>query len=287
MDAPPSVAVVVPTRDRPDSLARCLAALAQQTVAAEIVVVDDASTDGAAVARVVETCSGSRLVRGEGRGPAAARNLGARAARGDVIAFTDDDCVPAPDWLERLVARHRGAEVVAGRTISRASASPPVRAAQTITNHLVEESVTADGLEVGFAPTCNLAVRQHLLRALPFDEGYPLAAGEDRDWCARLAAAGIRLAYEPAAVVVHAPTMGWRGFWRQQVRYGHGAHRFRAGGVPERSRPRARFYVALLRKGFRQGFAVGVLVVVAQLATAIGMARSAISGRGRGAAPRR
>jgi glycosyltransferase involved in cell wall biosynthesis len=265
------VSVVIPSRDRPAALDACLTALAQQVDGPdEIVVVDDASVDVGAVVAIVG--QRARLVRGAGRGPAAARNLGARHATGDLVLFTDDDCRPEPGWSGALRRRaEAGAEVVAGPTVVGDGAGPPARAAQVVTNHLVEASL-ADGV-VAFAPTSNLAVRAEVLAELPFDERYPLAAGEDRDWCERLAVAGRAIAYEPGAVVRHHPALDLAGFWRQQVRYGRGAHRFRAAG--DRPRPPLAFYLDLLRKGFGQGPAAGGLVVLAQLATVVGWVREA------------
>ncbi|MDP1850369.1 MAG: glycosyltransferase, partial [Solirubrobacteraceae bacterium] len=107
------ISVVVPTRDRPEALARCLAALARQRGAdeLEIVVVDDSDGGGAAA-------PGARVVHGGARGPAAARNLGVRAARGAIVCFTDDDCVPAPDWAQRLAAACADGGAAAGPTLA-------------------------------------------------------------------------------------------------------------------------------------------------------------------------
>jgi glycosyltransferase involved in cell wall biosynthesis len=123
--ATPRLSVVVPTGDRPVALARCLAALGLQTAhGLEVVVVDDASKDAAAVAAIV-AAAGARLVCAAGRGPAAARNAGARAARAPVVCFTDDDCAPAPAWAAALVERiAEGADAAAGPTRNAASHSP-------------------------------------------------------------------------------------------------------------------------------------------------------------------
>jgi glycosyltransferase involved in cell wall biosynthesis len=273
------ISVVVPTRDRPDRLAVCLAALEAQTATdMEIVVVDDASRDARAVGEVVAGAPRARLVRGEGRGPAAARNRGAAAAEGTVVCFTDDDCEPVPGWAVRLAARlgEAGVHAVAGPTRNARPENPFAAAAQTIASHLAEASIDAAG-RMRFAPTSNLACRADVISALPFDERYPLAAGEDRDWCARLVGSGRTLVFEPAAVVRHHQELGARTFWRQQVRYGRGAYRFRADhGTLRRPEPPA-FYAGLLRRGFAEGAAAGALVCLAQVATAWGVAREALA----------
>ncbi len=282
--------MVVPTRDRPDALARCLRALEAQVRAPElVVVVDDGSQAADDVAAVVATASRARLVRAEGDGPAAARNRGAAAAEGcDLIAFTDDDCVPSAGWLAALVSvADAGAEAVAGPTHCAPGASAADRAAQTITNHLLDESRGAGGTTVDFAPTCNLAVRAAVHAAVSFDEDFPLAAGEDRDWCARLVASGRTIGYAPGALVEHQPDLTVRRFWSQQRRYGRGAQRYRAAGGPERRRPPIAFYGRLLARGVRQGPAVGALVAAAQVATAAGVVEEMLSERGPAAARRR
>lgn len=273
MSASPSVSVVVPTRDRPASLRHCLAALDAQTATSfEVVVVDDASTDAAAVADVVAVADRARLIVGEGRGPAAARNAGARAALGPVLCFTDDDCLPGPEWVETMAAHiAAGAAAVAGPTRNGRPDDPYAAAAQTVTNHLLDHSLDPTTGSVGFAPTSNLAMRASLHHAVPFDESFPLAAGEDRDWCDRVTARGDGIAFAPDAWVDHHQDLGAVGFWRQQVRYGRGSQHLRRQGDGAGMQPPA-FYTGLVRAGFRHGAAAGMLVLVSQVATAVGIA---------------
>jgi glycosyltransferase involved in cell wall biosynthesis len=242
-----TISVVVPTRDRPGPLAACLAALEAQTASdLEIIVIDDA----------------------EGRGPAAARNAGARKATGDVVCFTDDDCRPVPTWAATLAHRIRaGADAVAGPTVNGRPDDVWSAASQAMTNHLVD--ATRHGERVGFAPTSNLAVRAELLAAEPFDESYPLAAGEDREWCDRVARRGATFVFADDAVVHHHQDLSARRFVRQQLRYGRGARRYRVDG--EKQPPG--FYVDLLRAGFRHGPRAGAAVVLAQAVVAVGYAR--------------
>jgi len=268
-----TISIVVPTRDRPRKLRRCLAALrAQGSGDLEIVVVDDGSADAEAVAGTAEA-AGARLVRLRGRGAAAARNAGASAAHGEIVCFTDDDCEPRPGWAEALAApiRRGDAECAAGRTVVAADASAADRAWQAIADHLQRTAAAPGSPSRGFAPTCNLACSRPLFDRIPFDESFPAAAGEDRDWAARVAALGMAPRFAPKAVVVHRPDLDARSFLRQQYGYGAGAARFRAAGNDRRLGSPG-FYASLLRGGFAAGPDAGALVCAAQLATAAGIA---------------
>lgn len=268
------ITVVVPTRDRPGPLARCLDALVAQDTDAdvEVIVVDDASVDATAVAATLGRHGRARLLTGRGAGPAAARNLGARNANAPVVAFTDDDCAPDPGWIDSLLDRFAtGARVVAGPTVNGRPDNRFAAASQIVTNHLVEAGL--DGWTVAFAPTSNLAVTRDVHGEVEFDADFPLAAGEDRDYCDRLRAAGHPIVYEPAARVVHFQELGARGFWRQQRRYGEGAVHWRERG-DGRGRQPVGFYADLVRAGWACRPSVGALVVIAQAATVVGMRRA-------------
>jgi cellulose synthase/poly-beta-1,6-N-acetylglucosamine synthase-like glycosyltransferase len=196
-----------------------------------------------------------------------------------VICFTDDDCEPHPSWAGRLGAAARSSGVAAGRTIAPPGARSPVLASQAITNHLLTASLDGAG-NARFAPTCNLAVARERRAMLRFDERFPDAAGEDREWSARAVAAGIPIRYEPGAVVVHRQRLGATGFLRQQFRYGRGAGRLRRLGARDELVPaQPSFYARLVGLGFESGPLVGTLVLVAQLAVAAGIGADAGSTR--------
>jgi GT2 family glycosyltransferase len=274
---PPAISVVVATRDRPQALERCLMALAWQIAPPlELVVVDDGSADPDAVDAAVDGAlrgaahaPPARIVRGAGRGPAAARNLGVRAATGAIVLFIDDDCVAEPGWVQALAAACAEGGAAAGVTIPDAFAGRAAAASQLLTNTLQLASLDPATGKLGFAPTCNLACRTDVLQLLPFDESFALAAGEDRDWCSRLASAGVALRFVPEARVEHRPCIGLGGLLRQQLRYGRGAVRFRAAGDARRLSGRA-FYLRLAVAGVRAGPSVAALVMLAQAAVATG-----------------
>jgi GT2 family glycosyltransferase len=261
------------------SLSRCLAALARQELGAswEVVVVDDASKQRERIAELVASLPAARLIRGPGDGPATARNLGAEAALGSSICFTDDDCEPEPGWAAALVSRLDEAAAAGGVTVPAADVGVLARASERVSAYVTEFSFRAAGPP--FAPSNNLACRAEVVAELPFDERYSEAGGEDRDWCARLAAGGHRLVREPAAVVVHRQQPTLKGFLSRHARFGRAAHRYAAdhgeGSLP--SPPG--LYSGIVRDGFGGGMGVGTMVCLAQAATAGGYAAEALRSR--------
>jgi len=188
--------VVIPTYRRQGLLARCLAAvIAQCHDEYEVIVADDAADVD--TRRQVEEIAARVPVRyvpvAGSHGPAAARNRGWHAARGDVIAFTDDDTIPDPGWLRAgLAAVAAGADAVSGRTVV---PLPPVP-----TDYERNEA----GLERGEFITANCFIRRDALKAVGgFDERFTAAWREDSDLQFSLLERGFRIARAVEAVVVH------------------------------------------------------------------------------------
>jgi len=212
------VSVVIPTFKRPHLLDRCLAALLKQGYPAalyEIIVADDAGD--AATWRVVarrRRQAGGRprlryvQVRGA-HGPAAARNCGWRAAAGQVIAFTDDDCVPGRDWLrEGMRALRDGRAAVWGRVIVPLPKEP--------TDHERD----AAGLAAAGFVTANCFCRRAVLDAIGgLDESFTAPWREDTDLYFSLLEHGYEVAQAPRAAVVHpVRPAGWGESLRRQRR---------------------------------------------------------------------
>jgi glycosyltransferase involved in cell wall biosynthesis len=268
----PRFTVVVPTRDRPGSLARCLEAVGHQDVEGEfeVVVVDDGSRAAEDVAAVVGSNGRARLVRTPPGGSAQARNRGVRAARAPVVLMLDDDCEPRPNWAATLVAAvEGGAPAAAGRCANPEPADALAEATQTILDYLTLASLRPDGTAT-FVPTYNLACRRELALSLPFDESY-VNEGADRDWCARLLQSGSSIAFEPIAVVDHRQRLGLGSFWRKHSGYGSGSARFHRKHGSGLEPPG--FYARLLVAGFRKNPKTGLALCLAQLATAVGFVR--------------
>jgi GT2 family glycosyltransferase len=198
--APNSFTVIVPTFRRPEALLRCLEALRG---APDVVVSDDAGDPE--IRELVNRCHpNARWTAAPGRGPAANRNHGARMARSEWLAFTDDDCVPQPGWIEALAASVEGADVIEGCTCAPGASDSPF-----------EEHV--ENMQGGVLWSCNLAVRREtFFRLGGFDEDFRDPAGEDMEFAWRVARAGWRVRFAPSALVHHPPRrIGWSGLWRR------------------------------------------------------------------------
>jgi GT2 family glycosyltransferase len=136
--------------------------------------------------------------------PAAARNSGAKLARGDIYCFIDADCLAAPDWIERMVARHeQGAQVVGG------GVTLPRSGYWTLCDNL---AVLADFMESStpgprpHLPSLNFSIRRALFESIGgFDERFNRLAGEDTDLSFRLRRQGHTLLFEPRARITHCP----------------------------------------------------------------------------------
>ncbi len=202
------VSVVVPTFKRPDQLQRCLSALTIQDIDPaiyEIIIVDDAACVDTRrqVECWIECTKGCghtiRYLPVNGpHGPAAARNLGWQAARGEIIAFTDDDCLPLPGWLRAGLAAFRdGIMGVSGKII--------VPLEHTPTDYERNAALLAKAEFV----TANCFYRRETLAMVGgFDERFSMAWREDSDLVFRLvdhfsSGSTSSLLYAPAAVVVH------------------------------------------------------------------------------------
>lgn len=192
------VTVVVSTFRRPQLLPRLVRALEQQDLPRdrfEIVVVDNASPDETSevlVALQRVTTHQLRVARARvNRGPASGRNLGVELARGPVVAFTDDDCVPDPGWLRGgLRAMGEGRRLVVGRTV------PPA-------DHPVGPFARVLRVDdARYMQTCNVFYRRSDLEELGgFDER--IGFGEDTDLGLRALESGVEVVFAPEALVVH------------------------------------------------------------------------------------
>jgi glycosyltransferase involved in cell wall biosynthesis len=198
----PRVSVVIATYNRSALLPRLVDALEAQTLppgSFEVIFVDDGSTDGTVelLAGLARRSRVSIEILGDGRNrrQAAARNIGWPRARAPIVAFTDDDCVPTPSWLERgLEALGSQPRIVVGRTIP-----DPAQ------HHLEGPfSRTITVRDATYFETCNIFYRRSDLEAAGgFDEAFSRHGGEDTDLGWRIRRGGVEPVFAPEALVHH------------------------------------------------------------------------------------
>ncbi|MFH0730954.1 MAG: mycofactocin biosynthesis glycosyltransferase MftF [Pseudomonadota bacterium] len=207
VDSYPSVSVIIPVYNRSAEIAECLAslqALDYPQHCLEIIVVDDASRDDTAA--VVRRFGVHLIIQSFNQGQSAARNVGAAAARGDILAFIDSDCIAGPRWLKELVPYFQNSEMalVGGGvdTFSRENRLDRYEAANSALS-MGSTFLLGRGRHSSFyVPTCNMLVRKEVYRSADgLDES--LRVGEDVDFCWRLMARGNQLAYVPEGKVRH------------------------------------------------------------------------------------
>jgi GT2 family glycosyltransferase len=291
----PDLSVIIPTYRRPAALETTLRALTSQRTDTrfEVVVCDDGSPEAEAAQyrRLMETQVhlDARLVRQENAGPAAARNTGARAARGSLLLFLDDDCAPSPDLLEVHLRTHTAC-AEHGLGVGRDPAKPGDRGQIAVMGHVAwspavrvtpfmelvvrgaqfNYGAIADPDQVPFTcfytANCSLA-RSALERAGWFDASLPPFM-EDTEFAYRLTRSGTRIVYRPQAVVHHEHTVELAPYLERQRKAGRAAvevarrhpELFDIVGVSDVAdiSLREQFYTALLRYAFVCGVEEGL-----------------------------
>jgi GT2 family glycosyltransferase len=268
---------VIATYSRPIDLEISLQAMSRLDYSKsqfEVLVVDDGSPVPLdAVVRPFGAVMQVRLVRQEHAGCGPARNTGARHARGHYVAFTDDDCRHAPDWLtrlERYFEKYPNA-MVGGLPVNALHSNPFSTATQLLIEYLLfsANSVPTSG---GYLNSIAMP-REEFVSMGGFDAAFSMS-GEDRDLCDRWIKAGKRIVFAPEIIIGHAHHLNWRSYWKQHRGYGRGAfHLLRKGAA--RFQPFG-YYGRLLffpftRETWGSAIRSSFLLGIAQVATSVGL----------------
>jgi glycosyltransferase involved in cell wall biosynthesis len=253
------------------------------------VVVDDGSPEplDAVVASFTDRID-VRLVVQQHSGPGPARNAGARSARGRYLAFLDDDCAPAPDWLTALAQElvYNDRRLLGGRVENALSANPFAAASQHIARYVYQHNQSAHAREPFFT-TNNMALsRDRFHEVGGFTTEIPSATAEDKEFCDRWRARGFLLVHLPTAVVHHSHDLTFARFLGQHFNYGRGILAFR---LIRRRRVQGRivseslsFYAGLLMSPLRERrgegrWSMAALVFLSQVATVAGALAEAVA----------
>lgn len=232
----PHVTVIIPVYNDQAGLDVCLRHLAAQDYPQEhfdVIVVDNGST--VPMQLTSPRPRNTQILVETQRGSYAARNAALAETTSEVIAFTDGDCAPAPDWLSEgvdVLSSSPTVGLVAGRIDTVLPAGRPARSVELFEHvHAFPQDRYAE--ESHFGATANVFTRKQVIAdAGDFDAS--LQSGGDREWGNRVHAAGWKVVYGPKVVVAHPPRQTWGQHWRKLVRVHEGERdrRLRSGQAP-------------------------------------------------------
>jgi glycosyltransferase involved in cell wall biosynthesis len=216
-----SISVIIPAYNAAATIAECMTALNDQSLPRseyEVIVVDDGSTDDTAD---IAACYGARVLRQANSGPAVARNRGITEARGTVVLFTDADCVPAPEWIQEMIAPLADPQIAGSKGVYRTRQ-------QDLTARFIQIEYedrydrTARYMYVDFIDTYAAGYRRDVLVASGgFNTSFPFASVEDQELSFRLASAGHKMVFNPRAVVYHRHPESWRRYAQRKHKIGY------------------------------------------------------------------
>jgi lipopolysaccharide/colanic/teichoic acid biosynthesis glycosyltransferase/glycosyltransferase involved in cell wall biosynthesis len=209
------ISVIIPAKDAAKTIGACLQAVLDQEdldLPFEVIVVDDASADDT---KEIAAGFDVRILSAEGRGPAAARNAGAAASSGDILAFTDADCEPVPRWLSELKRPLSNGQVVGvkGAYRTRQGGWAPRFVQQ---EYAYKYKRMARLTTIDFIDTHSAAYRKDVYLANGgFEEAFPVPSVEDQELSFRLARKGYGMVFAPNAIVYHQHD---RNVWEYMIR---------------------------------------------------------------------
>ena len=224
------ISVIIPTFNRNESLYKCISSFNLQTYPHDlitIIVVDDGSeipileSDLKSLTDIAIT-----VIQTQNNGPATARNIGASKAIGPLIAFTDDDCIPADNWLTKLAAVHQlyPESMIGGKTFNGLVENKYSATSQLITD-IVYSHYNKDPNKAYFFASNNMLMPLGIFNKIGgFSKNWRF--GEDRELCDRWAFHNYTMIYSDKAIIYHYHNLNFSSFIKQHFGYGRGAYFF-------------------------------------------------------------
>jgi GT2 family glycosyltransferase len=215
--------IIIPVHNEAQTLGDCLASLVRQAdhlPDVEIIVVDDGSTDS--TPDLVRRFPAVRLFRQNQQGPAAARNRGAREAKGEIILFTDGDCIPLDNWLEEMLTPFQQVPDLIGVKGAYVTRQRALTARFVQIEYEDKYDKLAKWQYIDFIDTYSAAYRRETFLAVGgFDQEFPVACAEDVELSYRLANLGGKMIFNPGARVIHRHPASLWAYLRKKFKFAY------------------------------------------------------------------
>lgn len=219
------ISIIVPAFNAGKTIRQCIESVLKESEdfeeESELIVVDDESSDD--TRQIAKKYKEVLLVEQKHAGPAVARNLGAKKARGEIIIFTDSDCEVAENWLREMIAPFKDKNVVGVQGAYKTEQASLVARFEQIDIELRYERMKK-AKHLDWIGSYSAAYRKNVFFDFGgFDESFPIASGEDPDLSYRIAEKGLKLFFNPKAIVFHQhpgklkkylKTKFFRAYWR-------------------------------------------------------------------------
>lgn len=219
----PKVSVIIPVYNGEKIISECINSLKKQTFREkyEIIIVDDGSTDN--TAKIVKKIKGVVFLKQKHKGPAVARNFGAKKVRSEILLFTDADCIVEKDWIKQMIEPFKKKEIIGVQgSYKTKQKSVVARFAQLEIEERYERMKSKKYID--FIGSYSAGYRKNIfLKSGGFDESFPMASGEDPELSFKLAESGHKMVFTTKAIVYHKhpSNLGkylkqkfWRAYWR-------------------------------------------------------------------------
>ena len=225
------ISVIIPAYNSEKTIVNTIEALIKQNYPKknyEILVVDDGSTD--ATRNVVKKIKKVRLIKQNHNGPAAARNLGAKKSRGDILLFTDADCIPDKNWIKEMTMPFKNSNIV-GVSGTYKTLNKNKFMARFVGYEIEQRHERMKKHKfIDFIGTFSAAYRKKIFFKFGgFDTRFKTSSGEDPELSYRIDKAGLKMVFQPKAIVFHPhPDSLWkylkqkyqRAVWRNLMYWG-------------------------------------------------------------------
>jgi GT2 family glycosyltransferase len=218
-----NVSVVIPTYNGSKRLPECLKALMAQDYngTVEVIVVDDGSTDGTAEL-VEKEFPHVVLMKQRNQGPAAARNVGARMAQGELLLFTDDDCVPEKNWISQMVLPFAKDDNVVGVKGAYKTRQRPLVARFVQLEYEDKYRKLAQNRYIDFIDTYSAGYRRNVfIKSGGYDTQFRVACAEDIELSYRLSEAGLKMVFNADAIVFHTHPDSLRRYLAKKYKFAY------------------------------------------------------------------